>query len=126
MNTDQARHPELERMLAIVLHQGTWLASGVIALGLALAVFNGRVGARPVTLVSSDHVIAAGIALLILLPVLRVTLMLVAFLREHDYRFGAIAALVLLIIFMGLVLGTRTSTPMSPAPAPPDRSVPGQ
>jgi hypothetical protein len=112
-------------MLAAVLHRGTWLASGVIALGLALAAFNGHAGAHPVTLMSSDHVIAAGIALLILLPVLRVALMLVAFLRERDYRFGAIAALVLFIIVMGLVLGTRTRTSPAPAPASSDQLVSG-
>ena len=32
-----------------------------------------------------------GIALLLLLPVLRVVLMLIVFLRKRDYRFSAIA-----------------------------------
>jgi uncharacterized membrane protein len=42
------------------------------------------------------------------LPVLRVTLMLIVFLRERDYRFGAIAALVLTFIVLGFVLGAGT------------------
>ena len=48
-----------------------------------------------------------GIALFLLLPVLRVVLMLIVFLRERDYRFSAIAALVLRILLVGFVLGTR-------------------
>jgi uncharacterized membrane protein len=81
----------LEGLLAGVLHYGTWLACAVIALGLAVS--------------SNGHIVAAGIALLILLPVLRVALMLAVFLRQRDYRFSAIAALVLMIIFLGFALG---------------------
>ena len=40
-------------------------------------------------------IVRSGIALFILLPALRVLLMVVVFVRERDYRFGAIAALVL-------------------------------
>jgi uncharacterized membrane protein len=50
-------------------------------------------------------IITAGIALLIVLPVLRVLLMLIVFVRERDFRFGAIAMLVLAIILLGSVLG---------------------
>jgi uncharacterized membrane protein len=94
MNTDLARHPRLERLLAVVLNTGTWLASGVIAGGLALA---------------RTPVVTAGIAMLILLPVLRVVLMLIVFVRERDYRFAAIAGLVLTIIVLGFVLGLYVS-----------------
>jgi uncharacterized membrane protein len=104
---DLARHPKLEHLLAIVLHYGTWLASGVIALGLALALLRGSPDAK--TLVSGMPVVTAGIALLIALPVLRVTLMLIVFVIERDYRFGAIAALVLMIICLGFALGLHMS-----------------
>jgi len=50
------------------------------------------------------RIITAGIALLIVLPVLRVLLMLIVFLCERDFRFGAIAMLVLAIILLGSVL----------------------
>ena len=50
------------------------------------------------------RIITAGIALLIVLPVLRVLLMLIVFLCERDFRFGAIALLVLAIILLGSVL----------------------
>ena len=94
----------LEERLATVLNRGTWLAAGVMAIGLAVA-FIDRSNAAGLFGVSSHHVIAAGIVLLILLPVLRVVLMLIAFLREGDRVFGAIAALVLLIIVVGMALG---------------------
>ena len=53
------------------------------------------------------RLVKIGIALFLLLPVLRVVLMLIVFLRERDYRFRAIAALVLTILLVGFVLGTR-------------------
>ncbi len=50
------------------------------------------------------RIVTAGIALLIVLPVLRVFLMLVVFVRERDFRFSAIAMLVLAIMLLGSVL----------------------
>jgi uncharacterized membrane protein len=92
-----ARHHKLERLLARVLDQGTWLASGIIGAGWLLAA----AGWRSVALIDG------GIALFLLLPVLRVAIMLVVFVRERDYRFGLIAALVLSIIVLGAWLGAR-------------------
>jgi uncharacterized membrane protein len=99
MTADLARHPKLERLLSKVLYRGTWLASCVIALGFILTPI-GPLGAR---------VISVGIALFILLPVLRVLLMLIVFVRERDYCFSAIATLVLLIIVLGAVLGAHAA-----------------
>jgi uncharacterized membrane protein len=102
MTAALARHPGLERLLARVLRHGTWLATCIVALGLALPLI-GWPGAPPA--VTSARIVTAGIALFILLPVLRVLLMLIVFVREGDYRFGAIAALVLVIIVLGVALG---------------------
>jgi len=55
------------------------------------------------------RIVTAGIALLIVLPVLRVSLMLVVFVRERDFRFSAIAMLVLAIMLLGSVLGVVSS-----------------
>ena len=55
------------------------------------------------------RLVTIGIAFFLQLPSLRVVLMLIVFLRERDYRFSAIAALVLTIILVGFVLGTRLS-----------------
>ena len=97
MTSSLARHHRLERLLARVLDQGTWLASGIIAVGWILAASGWR----------TVGVVNAGVALFLLLPVLRVLIMLVVFLRERDYRFGAITALVLSIIVLGALLGAR-------------------
>ncbi len=98
MSADLARHRQLEWLLARVLDRGTWLASCVIALGLALTLIAPSV-------ITVAEIINGGIALFILLPVLRVLLMLIAFVRAGDYRFGVIAALVLTIIALGVALG---------------------
>ena len=89
----------LERLLAQLLHYGTWLASAVIALGLVIARFEVQTGMKVVTL---------GIALFILLPVARLGMMAAVFLREGDYRFGLISILVLAIIGLGLALGLNS------------------
>jgi len=87
----------LERHLAALLHYGTWIASIVIAAGMALALaFATSQGMR---------IVALGIGLFILLPVVRVLVMLIAFLRAGDYRLGGFAALVLAIITLGFTLG---------------------
>jgi uncharacterized membrane protein len=109
MSIELARHPGLEQLLARVLRRGTWLGSSVIALGLALPLA-GWWGASSAMM--STRIITAGIALLILLPVLRVLLMLIVFVRERDFRFSAIAMLVLAIIILGAVLGMHMAGSM--------------
>lgn len=97
MSESLSRDQQLQRLLARVLDQGTWLASGIIGAGWLLAA----AGWRSVVLIDS------GIALLLLLPVIRVVIMLVVFVRERDYRFGVIAGGVLSIIVLGALLGAR-------------------
>jgi len=103
MNRDLARHPELERRLASLLHGGTWLGCCVIGLGLILQVLGGRWFPAA----AATQVVVAGIAVFLLLPILRVAVMLFVFLRERDYRFGLIAAAVLTVIALGAVLGAQ-------------------
>jgi uncharacterized membrane protein len=114
MSSGLSGHPRLERMLAALLRYGTWLACAIMALGLGLAWINGATGPHQpdlklVLALSGTQVITAGIALLILLPVFRVALMLIVFVLERDYRYAAIAAFVLAIIFLGFILGTAGS-----------------
>jgi uncharacterized membrane protein YhaH (DUF805 family) len=104
------RSARLEHWLANLLHYGTWLASITIAAGLALTL--GPRAPATATGAAASHatplgmsVMTAGIALFILLPIMRLILMLGVFLRRRDYRFGAIAALVLAIVAVGLVVG---------------------
>lgn len=98
MKAEAAASGPLDDLLGRLLHYGTLAASGVIAVGLALSV-----ASRPVGM----GIATAGIALFILLPVLRVAAMLIFFWRARDYRYGAIAALVLLIISFSFFIGTR-------------------
>jgi uncharacterized membrane protein len=81
----------LDRRVARLLGAGTWLASGVIAVGLALP--------------SGAPIVNMGVALFIALPILRVVVMLIEFVRRRDYRIASIAAAVLAVILLGIVLG---------------------
>ena len=106
MSSDLARHPRLERHLARLLSYGTWLASGIIAAGLAAPLIGWHgIGLETI----GTHTVAFGIALFILLPVLRVLAMLIVFAQEGDRRFIAIAMLVLAIIAVSAFLGWRAS-----------------
>lgn len=90
-----------ERILASLLRLGTLLASSLIGFGM-LATALQRVGAFPA--LGGHSLVGAGVALFILLPILRVGMMLLLFLRERDLVFAAIAALVLAIIGTGIAM----------------------
>lgn len=101
MSGDRKRPSGLEQRLATTLQAGTWVACSVIAVGWVLSAIG-----EPASLPSAAvTIVRAGIALFILLPALRVALMVVVFVHQRDYRFGAIAALVLAIIVVGAALG---------------------
>jgi hypothetical protein len=110
MKADAASSDSLEILLAKLLHHGTMAASGLIALGMALSLASGPLGLGLGLGTGVDmgmRIATAGIALFILLPALRVATMLIFFLRARDYRYGAIAGLVLLIISISFFVGTR-------------------
>ena len=94
---ERASIGRLEALLAATLRYGTWLATAVILAGLVLAAIPHRAGLPLAKL---------GIALFILLPVARLVLMLLVFLRQRDYRFAAVAALVLAIVALAFTIGT--------------------
>jgi uncharacterized membrane protein len=101
--TGRREMPRIEGLLATLLSYGTWAASGIILIGLAMPFFAARTRSNG----TDARVIAAGIGLFILLPTIRVILMLVAFVRERDYRFMVLSAAVLAIILCGFALGAR-------------------
>jgi len=110
LNASNSKAFRLEPLLAWILHYGSWVASAAISAGLLLALVDSRAGTHNLAVVDNSRIVTAGILLFILLPVLRVALMLIVFLRERDYRFGGLAALVLVIIFLGFVLGMRVAS----------------
>lgn len=92
-----------DQIIAALLWYGTWFACAMIAAGLLLTAIEPF--QTSVMLPLSGHdVVKTGVAVFILLPVARVALMLVIFLRERDYAYTAIAALVLAIIAAGVFI----------------------
>jgi len=98
---------QLKRVVAATLYWGTWVASAAVALGTALALWDSRAATGEISIHRGMRITTAGIALFVLLPIVRVTVMLLAFLRDRDYRFSVIAALVLAITLLGLLAGTH-------------------
>jgi hypothetical protein len=89
----------LNSRLARLLGLGSWASCALIAAGMVVRMSG--VSALSV----ADHLVSAGIVLLIALPTLRVALMAVWFLFRRDLDFALIAALVLLIIIASTLLG---------------------
>jgi uncharacterized membrane protein len=89
--TKHSTSASLDRLLAGFLQCGTWAACALIGAGLF----------------AGTKALTAGVALFILLPVLRVVLMLAVFARQRDYLYATIAATVLLVIAAGCVIGMR-------------------
>jgi uncharacterized membrane protein len=97
LNEPQAR---MEQLLSGLLRYGALAASGCIAFGLLWkAWFLGTNG--------SLSFITAGVVIIILLPVLRVALMMVIFVKQKDYPFATIAGAVLGIIILGFMWGIK-------------------
>ena len=103
----------LEELLAALLRYGSWLASAAIGLGFALALIGSNSRLRHLPILPDMRIATMGIVLFILLPVLRVLLMLLVFIRERDFRFASIAGLVLAIILLGIVLGFPAASGMA-------------
>jgi len=93
---------KLEKVIAGLLWYGTWIASAVITAGLILSMLHLSEGLHP--LLDGYGLMKAGVALFILLPILRVVLMLFVFLQERDFIFTAISILVLIIIGSGVLI----------------------
>jgi hypothetical protein len=107
------------------------LYSGAFSLGLGLALIDSRFSAPSLAILRDMRIVTIGIAMLILLPVVRVIVMLIVYFRQRDYRLAAIALLVLTIILLGFTVGLAESrhrdAPTSPiqARAIPVRSIGG-
>jgi uncharacterized membrane protein len=111
MTTGPNAERRLEGVLSIVLRYGTWSACALIGAGIVWVLIEqaapGPTTATTAASASGMPLVTLGVALLLGLPVLRVALMAIAFARERDYLFVALAAAVLAVIGLGLVLGSR-------------------
>ena len=103
MSVSEGRIERREQTIAALLWYGTWFASALVAVGILLAAI-GPLQAQPALPFGGYNVVKAGVVVFILLPIARVALMLAIFLRERDYVYAAIAALVLAIIATGVML----------------------
>jgi hypothetical protein len=99
MNVRPSFPDRLNSYLAWLLGLGSLVACIVIAAGL-VSPFLG-IGARS----TAGNLVLIGVAVLIVLPTLRVATMGVWFLLHGDFDFALIAALVLAIIVVSTVLG---------------------
>jgi uncharacterized membrane protein len=118
----------MERLISRVLRVGVGTSLLLIAVGSLLSFFEGDYsrgpaevarltgpgGAFPRTLSWFTHglahfdgqaVIVAGLLFLILTPIVRVAVSLVAFARERDRIYTAITAVVLLLLLVSFALG---------------------
>jgi hypothetical protein len=92
----------LNRPLRQLLGIGSWVSCGLMGAGIMLHVFG------PSTYWDADHLISAGIVLLIGLPALRVATMGVWFYLHRDWSFTLVAVLVIAIIIVSTLLGVRS------------------
>lgn len=88
-----------EKIISDLLWYGTGTASALVALGLVRGLGN------PLGLMIAK----SGIALFILLPIMRVAFLLKMFAQERDAIYVVITASVLTIIAISVVMATLTS-----------------
>jgi len=115
-NRPPSTHPGLERrIVAAVLRTGVIVACVIMAAGLALAIGRGRLRAHPVRpgeiwrLVMGLHpsgLMALGLVILTVTPVLRVLLLAAGWAYARDWRFVAVAVGVVCMIVLGVLLGS--------------------
>jgi uncharacterized membrane protein len=93
----QLREPEFDRVVAWVLRVGAFGCFFVMLTGLLAGLFvHGPLPAR---------IERAGVLLMLATPVVRVLVAGVLFLREKDWKYGAISFGVLTILLLGAVFG---------------------
>lgn len=106
---------DLNRGIAHVLRGGVLVSIGVLLAGLTIATLEGA--GFPATVVEPDRLLgpllrlrpaallSLGVLILILTPVVRVALSLVAFLKERDRLYAGIAVIVLLNLCAAFLVG---------------------
>lgn len=95
-----------------VLRGGLAISAVLMAIGLVIAIAGGEHGRTAVHLMRvfsegsvGDRLVAVGLALLALTPVVRVLALVLIWLAERDRRFAVIGAIVLAILAFSIVTG---------------------
>ncbi|MDA8410748.1 MAG: DUF1634 domain-containing protein [Treponema sp.] len=114
-------------MVSIVLRTGVIVSAGVIVVGLILLAFNGLAGMTGgiATAMNFPHtfgavlsgvvkldpvsVITLGLLLMIITPVTRVAVSIIAFAMERDWRYVGITTVVLIVLLVSFALGKAGS-----------------
>lgn len=93
----QLREPAFDRVVALVLRVGAFGCFFIMLAGLSVGIFlHGKV---------PQDIERAGVLLMLATPVVRVAVAGVLFLREKDWKYGAISLGVLTILLLGAVFG---------------------
>jgi uncharacterized membrane protein len=93
----QLREPAFDRVVALVLRVGAFSCFFVMLAGLLIGLFvHGLLPA---------NIERAGVLLMLATPVVRVAVAGVLFLREKDWKYGAISFGVLTILLLSAVFG---------------------
>jgi uncharacterized membrane protein len=93
----QVREPAFDRVVALVLRVGAFGCFFIMLTGLLIALF---IPARIPLAIER-----AGVLLMLATPVVRVLVACILFLREKDWKYGAISFGVLTILLLGAVFG---------------------
>jgi uncharacterized membrane protein len=93
----QLREPAFDRVVALVLRLGAFGCFFIMLSGLLLSLF--IQGPLP------ERIERAGVLLMLATPVVRVLVAGVLFLREKDWKYGAISFGVLTILLLGALFG---------------------
>jgi uncharacterized membrane protein len=105
---------EARRVVVFLLRAGLVAGCLLMAIGLVLAVSEGRLRSHPVELgnlvrfMSSGRpsgFMAAGVLLLVMAPLARVVALATEFFREGDRRFALVALAVAAILVLGILAG---------------------
>jgi len=93
----ELREPAFDRVVALVLRVGAFSCFFVMLAGLLIGLFGyGRIAAE---------LERAGVLLMLATPVVRVLVAGILFLRERDWKYGAISFGVLTILLLGGLFG---------------------
>jgi uncharacterized membrane protein len=93
----EVREPAFDRIVALVLRVGAFSCFFIMLAGLMIGLFlHGNI---------SKEIERVGVLLMLATPVVRVAVAGVLFLREKDWKYGAISFGVLAILLLGALFG---------------------